>query len=91
MSIIIYGPPGCGKTRNAERLRRHFGMHEIVDDGSDPFPLTQNQVYEFKMGRTLFLTQIAPQSKDYSFHSFGDSGGRRVISFETAMKMMNGE
>lgn len=30
-SMIIYGPAGCGKTRNAERLMEHFGLTRIVD------------------------------------------------------------
>lgn len=32
--IIVWGPPGCGKTRNAERLRRHFGLARVVDEWS---------------------------------------------------------
>jgi hypothetical protein len=31
-SVIVYGPQGCGKTRNAERIRKHFGLERIVDD-----------------------------------------------------------
>ncbi len=32
MSIIVYGPQGCGKTRHAEELRAHFGLTRVVDD-----------------------------------------------------------
>lgn len=32
MSTIIYGPQGCGKTRNAEALAKHLGLSNIVDD-----------------------------------------------------------
>lgn len=35
MSVIIYGPQGCGKTRNAEALAKHFGLNHIIDDGED--------------------------------------------------------
>lgn len=32
MTTIVYGPPACGKTRNALKLARKFGCTEIVDD-----------------------------------------------------------
>ncbi len=35
MSVIIYGPQGCGKTSNAEALAKHFGLNHIIDDGED--------------------------------------------------------
>lgn len=31
-TIVIHGPQGCGKTRNAEALAAHFGCARIVDD-----------------------------------------------------------
>lgn len=31
-SVVIYGPQGCGKSVNAQRLRRHFGLTRVVDD-----------------------------------------------------------
>lgn len=31
-SVIVYGPQACGKTRNAERLRKGFGMDRVIDD-----------------------------------------------------------
>lgn len=37
-SIVIYGPRGCGKTINAERLQKHFGLERIVDEGKDYWP-----------------------------------------------------
>jgi|GEM_PF-4485601 replication-associated recombination protein RarA len=30
--IVVYGPPACGKTRNAEALAAHFGVNIVVDD-----------------------------------------------------------
>ncbi len=30
-SVIVYGPQGCGKTRNAEILKKHFGVNHIID------------------------------------------------------------
>ena len=35
MSVITYGPQGCGKTRNAQALAKHFGLNHIIDDGED--------------------------------------------------------
>jgi hypothetical protein len=32
MSLVIYGPQGCGKTRNALRLAAHFGLSHIIDE-----------------------------------------------------------
>lgn len=32
-AVLVYGPQGCGKTTNAERLRRHFGCTSVQDDG----------------------------------------------------------
>lgn len=32
-AVLVYGPQGCGKTTNAERLRRHFGCATVQDDG----------------------------------------------------------
>lgn len=30
-SVIVYGPQGCGKTRNAERIKKILGLKRIVD------------------------------------------------------------
>ena len=87
MSIIIHGPQGCGKTRSAERLRKYFGMDEICDDEMDPYPLTIAQQTEFKAGKVLYLTSIAPKDKDYDTR-WGDYDTRRVLSFQQAMKLM---
>lgn len=32
MSMIVYGPKACGKTRNAQRIAKHLGYTKIVDD-----------------------------------------------------------
>lgn len=32
-SIIVYGPQSCGKTTNAEALKKNFGLDKIVDEG----------------------------------------------------------
>jgi len=39
-TVIVYGPQGCGKTNASDRLMRHFGCTELVDDwdGESPLP-----------------------------------------------------
>lgn len=32
MSVIVYGPMACGKTRHAGTIARHFGLKSVVDD-----------------------------------------------------------
>ena len=32
MSVIVYGPMACGKTRHAGAIARHFGLKLVVDD-----------------------------------------------------------
>ncbi len=85
MSIIIYGPQGCGKTRHAEILRKHYNMAEVVDDGSDPYPMSPKQQAEFKNGKVLFLTDVNAEIRGYSTHN------RRVISYQEAMKEVKNE
>jgi hypothetical protein len=31
MITIVYGPPGCGKTRNATKLAAQFGCKHVLD------------------------------------------------------------
>ena len=40
MSTVIYGPQGCGKTRNKAALAAHFGPGQVIDDlmPGDPLP-----------------------------------------------------
>jgi GTPase SAR1 family protein len=35
-SLYVYGPAGCGKTTNAEKLRKHFGLTGVVDEYGGP-------------------------------------------------------
>lgn len=39
-ALLIFGPPGSGKTTNAEALRRHYRKARVVDffDRGDPIP-----------------------------------------------------
>lgn len=70
-SIVVYGPPGCGKTRNAKALRAALGMKCIVDDWfygqSRPYPRED----------ALLLTNCKPPA----------SYRGPVFTYDTAMRM----
>lgn len=41
-TVIVYGPQGCGKSRNADKMRRAFGLDSVIRDakpGDNP-PVT---------------------------------------------------
>lgn len=31
-AVIVYGPPGCGKTRNSKLIAQLFSKEQIIDD-----------------------------------------------------------
>lgn len=81
MSIIVHGPQGCGKSRNAELLRRYFKMHRVVDDAENVYPC-ERDLPRFKAGSTLYLTnQEQPEHL---------RGARRVVSYEAAISAIRG-
>lgn len=83
MSIIVHGPQGCGKSRNAEALRRHFKMNRVVDDAENVYP-RESDLLRFKAGSTLYLTNQEPPEFL--------RGARRVVSYEAAIaKIRNSE
>lgn len=75
-SVIIYGPPKCGKTRNRVRLARRFGLTKIIDgwdEHTSKVPLSK------LLEGHLVLTNCRP--------SWASEKNRRVMSFEHAMKL----
>lgn len=72
MITIVYGPMGCGKTRNADQLRRFFAARRIVDGWPN---LEDNQLRQ----GDLALTYLDPPY---------DVRGARCVSFDRAMRMM---
>lgn len=73
-SVIVYGPQGCGKTKNAATLAAHFGLSHIVDDWTpgNPVPTTS----------TLILTAA-------DLTDFVHSGEiRRAVPFAEAMRQL---
>jgi len=51
-SVVVYGPQRCGKTRNAEALRRHFGLNRVVDDWDG--------ISDVPAAGALILTNVIP-------------------------------
>ncbi|MCF3477340.1 hypothetical protein GUK69_15265 [Stenotrophomonas maltophilia] len=45
-SVVIYGPHLCGKSANAQELREHFGLQDVIDawDGHSSYPLDNTLV-----------------------------------------------
>lgn len=65
-TILIFGPAGCGKTHNAERLRQHFGCTGVIDPWWNEF------LYGY-----LHLTNAPPQHhfliRGVEYISFADA------------------
>ena len=38
MNIIVFGPPGCGKTKHKNRIMKHFGLTKCVDEWCPSIP-----------------------------------------------------
>lgn len=65
MSIIVYGPQGCGKSLNGEALCRHFKCDRVVE--AEEFPDTwggslyaPNNTRRLTDANWLFLTSEPP-------------------------------
>ncbi|WP_242890288.1 hypothetical protein [Stenotrophomonas maltophilia] len=45
-SVVIYGPPLCGKNANVQELREHFGLHDVIEDWDEhsSYPLDNTLV-----------------------------------------------
>lgn len=70
-SIIVHGPPGCGKTCNAVALARHYGLSKILDD-QDPSALPPGISTD-----TLILTSVNLRHRPYI-------AGCRVVPYRDA-------
>lgn len=71
-SWLVYGPEGCGKTKNAQAIADALGLTEIVDDWQpgDPAPIT----------KALVLTNhLGPDFPPFY---------RRALSYEQAMSLV---
>ena len=70
-SIIVHGPPGCGKTLNAVSIARHFGLSRILDD-QDPAALPPGIATD-----TLILTRVNLRGR-------AEVAGCRVLPYRDA-------
>lgn len=70
-SIIVHGPPECGKTWNSIAIARHFGLSRILDD-QDPFNLPTGISTD-----TLILTRVNLRGR-------AEVASCRVIAYEDA-------
>jgi hypothetical protein len=75
-SVIVYGPKACGKTRNAELLRRHLGLEHVLDDW-----YSHQRVPPFN---TLVLTS------DFSYRPAFLKANVECVSFADAIKRASG-
>lgn len=82
MSFIVYGPQGCGKTRNAEALRKFFKANSVYDDAGDIYAEAESDP-EWKGKNILYLTNIAPPDH------LREIASRRIIDFDSAMSAIN--
>ena len=74
-SVIVYGPQGCGKTRNAEAILKHFNLRQVLDD---VFSLKGAPVFG-----TPILTCLRPE--ELVSRGFIDGSYRRVFAYEDVM------
>lgn len=86
-SVIIYGPQGCGKTRNAEKLMKHFGLSKS-EDLDPPIKRKYRENHGGKIAQVdvLYLTNMTRDE----MVKLGviDTEARRVFAFEDAMGML---
>lgn len=65
-SLIIHGPQGCGKTRNAKALAKHFGLSNVVElDG----PMHGS----IQFNNTLYLTNQEVRGNKIRSIAFDDA------------------
>lgn len=59
MSAIIYGPQGCGKTRNKEIIAKQCGLTNIIDNWKQGIDIPDNTIALTNIG-FLSLMPISP-------------------------------
>jgi NTP pyrophosphatase (non-canonical NTP hydrolase) len=79
-SVIVYGPQGCGKTRSAEALMKHFGVGRVMELDEC------KQGVKIPVTGVLVLTSMTRE--DMVKLGTIDQDARRVFSFEEATAMM---
>ncbi|WP_024588824.1 hypothetical protein [Aliihoeflea sp. 2WW] len=92
MTVIVFGPQQCGKTRNAQKLQSLFGCEHLVD-GLKP-TTTHGNAFMTDDGR--ILREIPASSLVLSnmplsdCHRFADKlGCDKLISYAAAMELVD--
>ncbi len=85
--IVVYGPPGCGKTTNSERLKSHFKADSVVEGDCRNRDLVSGW-------RTLILWNDSINSAIEAFQLDDPQGSQRIdsirfISFTAAMQELH--
>lgn len=75
-SKVVYGPQGCGKTLNAEKIAKALGMKYIIDDWD-------GQRRTFASPNTLHLTYLTPDQFPWLPQSKYDT-----LTYEEAMELV---
>lgn len=78
--VVIYGPTGCGKTRYAQVLAKHYGKEIIIDDwnGHSKKASTLDALY-------LTNEDLSGTSSDHviSFHEAAMAAGIKIADHHT--------
>ena len=77
-SIVVFGPPGCGKTTNANRIRKAMGLKFIADGIYESTGIPRRSLQD-----TLILVTDPNQLHKSARHL-------KTITYESAMKAVNG-
>lgn len=78
-SVIVYGPQGCGKTRDAERMRKYFGLDRVVELDQSPTPT-------FGIVGDLVLTNLT--HGEMLAKKLIDADARRVYDYQQVVAWM---
>ena len=73
-TIVIHGPQGCGKTRNAEALRVHYGLDSIIEADERPHQMLPAN------GALVLTCRV----------SVLHAAGLELVPFDVAMQEMRG-
>lgn len=77
-SVIVHGPQGCGKSLNAEKLRKHFRLSHVVEE------FESLRANEIRVDGTLYLASINPEQTCRA--AAVRALGIRVVAFKDAMQ-----
>lgn len=83
-SVIVWGPPGCGKTSNQSQLMRHFGLGKVLEfDGDGRFRVERHHLVDHLI-LCVDTTQLPGAMLGLKCHAFAD------VVFDAAMRATKG-